>query len=183
MANITLAVTGSISAYKAADLVSSLKKAGHDITVLMTQSAQQFITPLTLQVLSKNTVHTDIMDEESPRVVNHIELAKRTDLFVVAPASADTISRLAQGRAQDIVSSVALALDGSTKKLIAPAMNTKMYENPLTQRNIDILKSVDFELVEPKVSLLACGDYGKGALADLSDIENKIKELLTSEKK
>lgn len=170
MTKITLAVTGSIAAYKAADLVSLLTKAGHDVTVLMTQAATQFITPLTLQVLSKNKVHTDIMDEERPSVVNHIDIAKNTELFLVAPASADTIARLSQGRADDIVSAVALALEPSTPKYLAPAMNTKMYQNPLTQRNIDILKQVNFQIISPKKALLACGDFGEGALADLPDI-------------
>ena len=94
MTKITLAVTGSIAAYKAADLTSLLTKEGHDVTVLMTKSATQFITPLTLQVLSKNKVHLDIMDEERPELVNHIDLAKNTELFLVAPATADTIPSL-----------------------------------------------------------------------------------------
>lgn len=140
MTKITLAVTGSIAAYKAADLTSLLTKEGHNVTVLMTRSATQFITPLTLQVLSKNRVHLDIMDEERPELVNHIDLAKNTELFLVAPATADTISRLAQGRADDIVTSVALALEPSVPKYFAPAMNTKMYQHPLTQKNIEILK-------------------------------------------
>lgn len=182
MAKITLAVTGSISAYKAADLVSELTKDGHEVTVLMTKAAQQFITPLTLQVLSKNTVHLDVMNEDLPKVVNHIEIAKNTDLFIVAPASADTISRLAHGAANDIVTSVALALPQEVKKMIAPAMNTNMYENKLTQNNIDILKSVGFTEIEPKVALLACGDYGHGALADLNYIKTKIEETLSYEK-
>ncbi|MEY8515106.1 phosphopantothenoylcysteine decarboxylase [Lactococcus taiwanensis] len=178
MTKITLAVAGSIAAYKAADLVSLLTKQGHELTVLMTRSATQFITPLTLQVLSKNKVHLDIMDEEQPAVVNHIELAKQTELFLVAPATADTISRLAQGRADDIVTSVALALEPGTPKYLAPAMNTKMYQHPLTQRNIEILKKIDYNMIQPKKSLLACGDFGEGALAELADIVSALQPSL-----
>ncbi|GFH41625.1 phosphopantothenoylcysteine decarboxylase [Lactococcus hodotermopsidis] len=180
MTKITLAVTGSISAYKAADITSSLGKLGHDVTVLMTEAAQAFITPMTLQVLSKRPVHTSVMAEERAEVVNHIDLAKHTEIFLVAPASADTIARLAQGRADDIVSSVALALPQGVKKVIAPAMNTNMYENSLTQRNIQTLKNIGFTEIEPKIALLACGDLGKGALADVSDIVEKIQEIITN---
>ncbi|GBG97288.1 phosphopantothenoylcysteine decarboxylase [Lactococcus termiticola] len=178
MANITLAVTGSIAAYKAADLTNLLTKEGHQVTVLMTKSAQQFIPALTLQVLSKQHVHTDIMNEERPEVVNHIELAKQTDVFIVAPATADTISRLAHGAANDIVTSVALALPTGKPKLIAPAMNTEMYANPLTQRNLAILEEVGYQKVQPREALLACGDFGSGALAELPDIISAIHQAL-----
>ena len=178
MTKITLAVTGSIAAYKAADLTSLLTKEGHDVTVLMTRSATQFITPLTLQVLSKNKVHLDIMDEKRPELVNHIDLAKNTELFLVAPATADKIIRFAQGRADDIVTSVALALEPSVPKYFAPAMNTKMYQHPLTQKNIEILKKIDYNMIQPKKSLLACGDFGEGALADLPDILSYLKNSL-----
>ena len=181
MAKITLAVTGSISAYKAADLVSALTKNQHDVSVLMTAASQNFITPLTLQVLSKNHVHTDIMDENRPNLVNHIDLAKNTDLFIVAPASADSIARLAHGFANDIVTSVALALENHIPKLIAPAMNTNMYENPLTQKNIHILEDLGYKQIDPKEALLACGDFGPGALADTDKILNEIKEKLPNE--
>ncbi|MFC4653251.1 phosphopantothenoylcysteine decarboxylase [Lactococcus nasutitermitis] len=178
MANITLAVTGSIAAYKAADIVSALTKKKHNVTVLMTRSATQFITPLTLQVLSKNKVHTDIMDEERPAVVNHIDLAKQTELFIVAPATADTISRLAQGAANDVTAAVALALPDEAIKMLAPAMNTQMYKNPLTARNLSILKEIGYEEIEPKEALLACGDYGRGALANVDEIVNAVLKKL-----
>ena len=121
---IVLAVSGSISAYKAADLSNQLTKLGYQVHVLMTEAATQFIAPLTLQVLSKNPVHLDVMKEDDPKVVNHIELAKQADLFVVAPASANTIAKLAHGIADNIVTATALALPTDTPKLIAPAMNT-----------------------------------------------------------
>lgn len=178
MANITLAVTGSIAAYKAADLVSALTKLNQEVTVLMTKAATEFITPLTLQVLSKHKVQLEIMDEARPELVNHIALAKATDLFIVAPATADTIRRLAQGAANDIVTAVALALPDDSKKMLAPAMNAQMYQNPLTQRNLAILKEVGFEEIAPKEALLACGDYGRGALADVDAIVQAIMRKL-----
>lgn len=175
---IVLAVSGSISAYKAADLSNQLTKLGYQVHVLMTEAATQFITPLTLQVLSKNPVHLDVMKEDDPKVVNHIELAKQADLFVVAPASANTIAKLAHGIADNIVTATALALPTDTPKLIAPAMNTKMYDNPLTQRNLQILQEAGYQEIEPRSSMLACGDVGRGALAELDAIIQKIQDTI-----
>lgn len=175
---IVLAVSGSISAYKAADLSNQLTKLGYQVHVLMTKAATQFISPLTLQVLSKNPVHLDVMKEDDPKVVNHIELAKQADLFVVAPASANTIAKLAHGIANNIVTATALALPTDTPKLIAPAMNTKMYDNPLTQRNLQILQEVGYQEIEPRSSMLACGDVGRGALAELDTIIQKIQDTI-----
>lgn len=175
---ILLAVSGSISAYKSADLANELTKSGYDVHVLMTKAATDFITPLTLQVLSKNTVHLDVMKEDDPKSVNHIELAKKADLFVLAPASANTLAKLAHGMADNIVTATALALPVETPKLIAPAMNTKMYDNPLTQRNISILKEVGYQEIEPRSSLLACGDVGRGALAEQDVILERIIKSL-----
>lgn len=175
---ILLAVSGSISAYKSADLANELTKSGYDVHVLMTKAATDFITPLTLQVLSKNTVHLDVMKEDDPKSVNHIELAKKADLFVLAPASANTLAKLAHGMADNIVTATALALPAETPKLIAPAMNTKMYDNPLTQRNISILKEVGYQEIEPRSSLLACGDVGRGALAEQDAILERIIKSL-----
>lgn len=178
MAHITLAVSGSISAYKAADLTSQLTKQGHQITVLMTKSATEFITPLTLQSLSKQLVHTDIMVEENPSLIKHIDIAKGTDVFIVAPASANTLAKLANGFADNIVTSVALALPIGTPRLIAPAMNTNMYLNPATQDNLKKLKDYGFTEMKPREALLACGDFGTGALADVNTILETIKEHL-----
>ncbi|WP_128837483.1 flavoprotein, partial [Streptococcus sp. DD11] len=140
MTTITLAVTGSISAYKAADITSSLKKEGFEVAVLMTEAAAEFITPLTLQVLSQRPVALDIMQEPDPSKVNHIDIAKKTDVFALAPATANTIAKLANGLADNMVTAAALALPLHVKKVIAPAMNTKMYENPLTQHNLKKLE-------------------------------------------
>ena len=175
---ILLAVSGSISAYKSADLANELTKSGYDVHVLMTKAATDFITPLTLQVLSKNAVHLDVMKEDDPKSVNHIELAKKADLFVLAPASANTLAKLAHGMADNIVTATALALPAETPKLIAPAMNTKMYDNPLTQRNISILEEVGYQEIEPRSSLLACGDVGRGALAEQDVILERIIKSL-----
>lgn len=175
---IVLAVSGSISAYKAADLSNQLTKLGYQVHVLMTEAATQFITPLTLQVLSKKAVHLDVMKEDDPKVVNHIELAKQADLFVVAPASANTIAKLAHGIADNIVTATALALPTDIPKLIAPAMNTKMYDNPLTQRNLQNLQEVGYQEIEPHSSMLACGDVGRGALAGLDAIIQKIQDTI-----
>lgn len=177
MAHITLAVTGSISAYKAADLTSDLIKLGHTVTVLMSKSAMDFITPLTFQALSKNSVHTDIMLEENPSLIKHIDIAKQTDLFLVAPASANTIAKLSNGMADNIITATALALPTSTKKLFAPAMNTNMYLHPATQKNIQTLKEYGFEEIEPREALLACGDIGVGALAELDNILQKVSTV------
>lgn len=178
MAKITLGISGSISAYKAADLANQLTKNGHQVTVLMTKAATQFITPLTLQSLSKNPVHTDIMVEENPASIKHIDIAKETDLFLVAPASANTLAKLANGLADDIVSAVALAIPAGTPKLIAPAMNTNMYLNPATQDNLEKLERYGFTEIQPRKALLACGDFGTGALAEIDIIIEKVKEFL-----
>lgn len=175
---ILLAVTGSIAAYKVADLTSQLSKLDYDIHILMTDSATQFITPLTLQVLSKNPVHIDVMEEKLAERINHIDLGKETDLFIVVPASANTIAKLANGLADNMVTATALALPTHIPKLIAPAMNTKMYDNPITQRNLTTLKEIGYREITPKSALLACGDIGRGALADLETIIQTIKESL-----
>lgn len=176
MTQITLAVTGSISAYKAADITSQLTKLGLEVKVLMTSAAQKFITPLTLQVLSKHPVGLDVLLEDDPKRIEHIDIGKETDLFLVAPASANTIAKLAMGLADNMVTSTALALPTTTKKILAPAMNTKMLEHPATQRNLDILKSYGYQIIQPREATLACGDQGTGALATVDTIIQTVKE-------
>lgn len=176
MTQITLAVTGSISAYKAADITSQLTKLGFEVKILMTPSAQKFITPLTLQVLSKNPVGLDVMVEDNPQRIEHIDIGKETDLFLVAPASANTIAKLAIGLADNMVTSTALGLPQGTKKLLAPAMNTKMLEHPATQRNLKLLQDYGYQIIQPREALLACGDKGSGALASVETIVETVKE-------
>ena len=179
MANILLAVTGSISAYKAADLTSQLTKLGHQVKVLMTPAATAFITPLTLQVLSKQAVLVEVMTEEDPKQIQHIDLGKEADLFLVAPASANTIAKLAHGFADTIVTSTALALPSEVKKFLAPAMNTKMLDHPATQNNLETLKSYGYQIIPPREALLACGEQGSGALASIETILTIIQESLS----
>lgn len=179
MANILLAVTGSISAYKTADLTSQLTKLGHQVKVLMTPAATAFITPLTLQVLSKQAVLVEVMTEKDPKQIQHIDLGKEADLFLVAPASANTIAKLAHGFADNIVTSTALALPSEVKKFLAPAMNTKMLDHPATQNNLETLKSYGYQIIPPREALLACGDQGSGALASIETILTTIQESLS----
>lgn len=175
---IILAVSGSISAYKSADLTSKLKKKGYDVHVIMTEAAQAFITPLTLQVLSKNPVHTDVLEEKLADRINHIDLGKEADLFIVAPASANTIAKLSNGMADNMLTATVLALPSTTPKLIAPAMNTKMYDNPLTKKNLNTLVQLGYQEILPKSGVLACGDTGRGALADIDVILKAIDSKL-----
>ena len=179
MANILLAVTGSISAYKAADLTSQLTKLDHQVKVLMTPAATAFITPLTLQVLSKQAVLVEVMTEDNPKQIQHIDLGKEADLFLVAPASANTIAKLAHGFADNIVTSTALALPSEVKKFLAPAMNNKMLDHPATQNNLETLKSYGYQIIPPREALLACGDQGSGALASIETILTTIQESLS----
>ena len=177
MNHILLGVTGSIAAYKAADLVNLLAKDGYDVDVIMTKGAQAFLTPLTLQTLSKNRVYTDVFEEDYPREVQHISLAKKAGLLLVAPASADVIGKMANGIADDMLTTVVLAVRG-IPRLIAPAMNTNMYENPIVQENLAKLKRYGFEIIEPKEARLACGDLGKGALAGVETIVGTVEQRL-----
>ena len=168
--NILLGVTGSIAAYKAADITSRLTKLGHNVDVVLTESGSRIITPLTLQTLSKNKVYMDMFEEITPTEVKHISLAKKADLVLIAPATANIIGKLANGIADDFLSTVVMAAANHTPVYIAPAMNTQMYENPIVQDNIKKLQSYGYRFIEPKESLLACGDLGRGALADVDDI-------------
>lgn len=169
---IVIGVTGSIAAYKAADVVSFLKKQGADVTVIMTKNALNFINPITFETLSGNKCLIDTFDRNFEFSVEHVSLAKRADLFVVAPASADFIAKAANGIADDMLTTTFLA--STCKKLIFPAMNTRMYENPITQDNMKKLEHYGIEIVEPASGYLACGDTGKGKLAPVEEIEEYI---------
>lgn len=175
--NIVLCVTGGIAAYKAADLVSRLKKAGAEVDVLMTQSACEFITPLTLEVLSGRRVVTDMFDRDFPWEVEHISLAKKADVFVVAPATANFIGKAAHGIADDMVTTTFMATKAPV--IIAPAMNTGMYTNPVVQENMALLRARGVKFVEPEAGRLACGDVGKGKLADPAVIADAIRDQVT----
>ncbi len=176
--NVLLGVTGSIAAYKAAEITSRLTKKGHHVDIVLTESGSRFITPLTLQTLSKNKVYMDMFEEITPSEVKHISLAKKADLLLIAPATANIIGKIAGGIADDFLSTVVMAAANHTPVYIAPAMNTNMYENPIVQQNIEKLKTQGYHFIEPKASLLACGDLGKGALADVDEIVDVVTKAL-----
>lgn len=178
MKRVVLGVTGSIAAYKAADITSTLIKLGYAVEVILTRDGSRFITALTLQTLSQNRVHADMFAEDFPREVQHISLAKRADLFLVAPASADIIAKLAYGLADDMLSAVALALDPGKPALLAPAMNTNMYQSAAVRENLAKLVSRAWRIIEPKEGRLACGDLGKGALAGVEEIVAMVVAVL-----
>lgn len=173
MKNILLGVTGSIAVYKSADLANQLTKIGYNVDVIMTESALKFVTPLSFQSLTKNKVYTDMFEEITPSEITHISLAKKTDICIIAPASANMIGKIANGISDDFLSTVVMAIR-EKPVFIAPAMNTNMYENPIVQENIGKLKRFGYKFIDPKESMLACGDLGKGAMADVSEIMDRI---------
>jgi phosphopantothenoylcysteine decarboxylase/phosphopantothenate--cysteine ligase len=172
---IALGVTGGIAVYKAADLVSKLKKLNGNVEVIMTEGAAEFVTPLTFQTMSGNVVHREMFSEITNYDVEHISLAQKSDIILIAPATANTIGKIANGIADNLLTTIVMA---STAKIIfAPAMNTMMYRNPMVQENMKKLKKLGHEFIEPGVGLLACGDYGEGKMAEPADI---VEYLLSS---
>jgi phosphopantothenoylcysteine decarboxylase len=176
--NIVLGVTGSIAAYKAAELTSQLVKQGCDVHVVMTADALHFITPLVFKTLSRHPVITDLYDEEEGWKPTHIKLADEADLLLVAPATANTMAKMAHGLANDALSCVALALNPKAKILIAPAMNGKMWLNPATQQNAATLKSRGAEFIGPEKGLLSCGYEGLGRLWPVEKVAVRALELV-----
>ncbi|MGO4928561.1 bifunctional phosphopantothenoylcysteine decarboxylase/phosphopantothenate--cysteine ligase CoaBC [Fundicoccus sp. Sow4_F4] len=173
---IGLFITGGIASYKMAEFTRQLIRKGAQVRVVMSQSAQEFITPLTLQILTKHHVLVDIFDEHDPTSVQHIELADWCDLAIVAPATANIFAKMANGLADDIVSSVLLAVH--CPRLIVPAMNTNMYHNPATQRNLTQLAADGYTVMEPDTGFLAEGYVGKGRLPELERILEKAEMVL-----
>jgi phosphopantothenoylcysteine decarboxylase len=174
--SIVLGVTGSIAAYKSAELASLLVKQGHDVFVVMTNDATEFITPLTLQTLSKNPVTTGFYDEKENWRPGHIELADRADLLLVAPATAHIIAELAHGLASHPLAAIALATRAPI--LLAPAMNGKMWEHDATKENVEKLKTRGVEFIGPEEGMLACGYEGVGRLWNVNDIAFRVEFLL-----
>lgn len=160
--HVLLGVTGGIAAYKACDLASKLMKQHADVNVIMTENATKFVTPLTFDALTHNRTVTDPFDRSHSYEIEHIALADKADAVMIAPASADVIAKLACGIADDMLTTTVLACD--CPKMIAPAMNTKMYENPVTQRNLKQLREDGWDVIEPDEGYLACGAVGKGKL-------------------
>ena len=177
---IILGVTGSIAAYKAAKLASLLKKQHADVHVIMTKNAMEFITPITFETLTGNKCLTDTFDRNFQFEVEHVELAKRADLALVAPATANVMAKLAHGLADDMLTTTLLAC--TCPKYIAPAMNTRMYENPVTQDNKELLKKYGWHVLEPAVGRLACGDTGAGKFPEESWILQWVLGELAMEK-
>ncbi|MFI3284356.1 MAG: bifunctional phosphopantothenoylcysteine decarboxylase/phosphopantothenate--cysteine ligase CoaBC [Erysipelotrichaceae bacterium] len=174
---IVIGVTGGIAAYKIADLCSRLRKQAYDVHVLMSKNATEFITPLTLQTLTNNKVCVDNFETIDQYDVHHISLAKKADLFLLAPCTANVLAKVVHGLADDLLTTTFLA--ATCPKLICLAMNTQMYENPITQDNIKRAKSYGMHFVEPETGVLACKDVGKGRLASLDHINEAIDYHLT----
>lgn len=175
MNDIILGVTGSIAAYKAAEIASQLTKNQISVHTIMTKSAERFIAPLTFQTLTKNKVHTEMFESNFSPDVQHISLAQRAQCCMIAPATANVIGKIASGIADDMLSTVVMAIKDKPI-IICPAMNTAMYENQIVKGNISKLIDLGYIFVEPKEALLACGDLGKGALADIEVIIETVKK-------
>ena len=168
MSNIVLAITGGIAAYKSAIFARLLVKAGFDVRVIMTTGAQAFITPLTLQALTGNEVHISLLDEQAEAGMGHIELAKWADLIVIAPASANTLARLAMGMADDLLTTVCLATTAPV--IIAPAMNQQMWAHPAVNLNVQTLRDMNYQIIQPASGEQACGDVGAGRLPEPEEL-------------
>ena len=172
MKKIVIGITGSIAAYKTCELISRLKKKNYNIEVIMTKNAAQFVTPLTFGALIHKPVLIDDFDETGYQI-KHINIVKDADCFIIVPATANIIAKVAHGLADDVLSSAFLA--ATCPKIIAPAMNVHMYENTATQKNLDICKSYHIKIVEPEIGELACGYQGRGHLSDIEDLLDAIE--------
>ena len=177
IARIVLGVTGSIAAYKAADIASQLTKAGHVVTCVLTREAHEFVTPLVLATLSKRPVVSDLFAEKEGWQPGHIQLADEADLLLIAPASANILASLAHGFANDALTAIALATRAPV--LIAPAMNGKMWQHPATLANVDTLTGRGVEWVAPAEGMLACGYEGVGRLAPVEEVVQCAQDLLS----
>ncbi|MBM3833909.1 MAG: phosphopantothenoylcysteine decarboxylase [Verrucomicrobia bacterium] len=176
---IVLGVTGSIAAYKAADLASLLAKSNYGVHVVMTADALRFITPLPFKTLSRHPVITDLYDEEEGWKPTHVRLADEADLLLVAPATANNLAKLAHGLADDALTCIALALNPKAQVLVAPAMNGKMWSHPATQRNVALLKERGVEFIGPEKGMLSCGYEGLGRLWAVDKIAARALEMLS----
>ena len=172
--NILLIVSGGIAAYKSIDLCSSLVKQGNDVKVILTKNAENFVTQLPFQTLTKNRVYTSAFEEIDENEIQHIDLTKWADKIIVAPATANLISKFSNGIADDLASSLMLAVRDVSSVYIVPAMNTFMYKNPIIQENMNKLIKLGFNFVEPESGLLACGDVGEGKFPSIEKIENAL---------
>ncbi|WP_455950371.1 bifunctional phosphopantothenoylcysteine decarboxylase/phosphopantothenate--cysteine ligase CoaBC [Eubacterium sp.] len=177
---VVLGVTGSIAAYKIANLASSLVKKGANVHVIMTKNATNFINPITFETLTGNKCLVDTFDRNFEFSVEHVSLAKQADIFMVAPASANVIGKIANGIADDMLTTTIMAC--KCHKIISPAMNTNMFENPIVQNNIQKLKDYGYEIIEPESGYLACGDVGAGKMPEPAVLESYIMREIAMEK-
>ena len=177
---VVLGVTGSIAAYKIANLASSLVKKGANVHVIMTKNATNFINPITFETLTGNKCLVDTFDRNFEFSVEHVSLAKQADIFMVAPASANVIGKIANGIADDMLTTTIMAC--KCHKIISPAMNTNMFENPIVQSNIQKLKDYGYEIIEPASGYLACGDVGAGKMPEPAVLESYIMREIAMEK-
>ncbi len=177
---VLLGVSGGIAAYKCASLVSSLVKAGSEVHVIMTEHACNFINPITFETLTGNKCIVDTFDRNFQHSVEHVALAKKADVFLVAPATANVMAKLAHGLADDMLTTTFLA--STCPKIVAPAMNTAMYENPITQDNMEILRSYGIEVIAAACGYLACGDTGSGKMPEPEVLFAYIEKAITREK-
>ena len=176
--NVVLGVTGSIAAHRGLDIAGALTRAGCRVQVVLTADAQRFVTPLGFRTLSRNPVITGLYDEEDGWKPMHVRAADEADLLVLAPATAATLARLAQGLADDALGCIALALEPGTPVLVAPAMNGKMWGHPATVANVGLLRSRGVEFVGPEEGMLSCGYEGTGRLAGVDRVVGRALELL-----
>lgn len=173
---VLLGITGGIAAYKACEIARGLCKAGCEIYPVMTQNAARFVQPLTFEVLTGHKAPAGMWDRDLPAGVVHIDLARETDLILIAPASANMIGKIASGIADDLLSTIIMS--STSPKVIAPAMNTEMYRNPIVQKNISYLKSLGYLFIDPESGELACGEEGMGRLAEPEKIVTFVTETL-----
>ncbi len=174
--NIVVGVTGGIAVYKALDVISVLNKIGYNTFVIMTENAQKFVCPLSFETLSKNLVVIDMFEDKKSYEVEHISLAQKADLFLIVPATANIIGKVANGIADDMLSTTIMATEAPV--VFAPAMNDKMYKNIIVQDNITKLKNYGYHFIDPATGMLACGDIGIGKLAKVDTIVDYVKKIM-----
>lgn len=178
--NILIGVTGGIAAYKVVEVASLLKKSGANVKIMMTKHATEFVSPRTFQEITNNAVSVEMFGDAANFHVAHIGLANFADLILIAPATANFLAKMAHGIADDLLTTTILAFDG--KILVAPSMNTKMYENPATQANLSVLKARGVQILEPNAGILACGTVGKGRLPEPTEICAEIEKFFAKDK-
>lgn len=178
---IVVGVSGGIAAYKACDLVSKLSKKDYEVKVILTKHAEKFVSKLTFEALCHNYVETDLFDESNEDPIAHITLAKRADLMIIVPATANIIAKVTHGISDDLLSTTFLACN--KHKMICPAMNTQMYENPITQKNIQACKNLGYQILDPVVGHLACNDTGRGKMIEPADIVEAIDNYFNTSNK